>query len=156
MARREKGRKIDGWLILDKPVGMTSTEAVARVKRLFGAAKAGHAGTLDPLASGCLPIALGEATKTVAFVMDGRKLYRFTVRWGVETDTDDAEGRVIATSDRRPGEAEIRAALTRFTGTTMQTPPKFSALKIAGERAYDLAREGEEVILEARPVEIDR
>jgi tRNA pseudouridine55 synthase len=154
--RRREKRKVDGWLILDKPSGMTSTHAVSVVKRAFAAKKAGHAGTLDPLATGILPIALGEATKTVSFVMDGRKAYRFTVRWGIETDTDDAEGRVIATSEQRPDAAAIRAALPRFTGTIMQTPPKFSALKIAGERAYDLAREGEEVILEARPVEIDR
>jgi tRNA pseudouridine55 synthase len=154
--RRREKRKVDGWLILDKPSGMTSTHAVSVVKRAFAAKKAGHAGTLDPLATGILPIALGEATKTVSFVMDGRKAYRFTVRWGIETDTDDAEGRAIATSEQRPDEAAIRAALPRFTGTVMQTPPKFSALKIAGERAYDLAREGEEVILEARPVEIDR
>jgi tRNA pseudouridine55 synthase len=154
--RRREKRKVDGWLILDKPSGMTSTHAVSVVKRAFAAAKAGHAGTLDPLATGILPIALGEATKTVSFVMDGRKAYRFTVRWGIETDTDDAEGRVIAASEQRPDVAAIRAALPRFTGTVMQTPPKFSALKIAGERAYDLAREGEEVILEPRPVEIDR
>jgi tRNA pseudouridine55 synthase len=154
--RRREKRKVDGWLILDKPSGMTSTHAVSVVKRAYAAAKAGHAGTLDPLATGILPIALGEATKTVSFVMDGRKAYRFTVRWGIETDTDDAEGRVIARSELRPDVAAIRAALPRFTGPVMQTPPKFSALKIAGERAYDLAREGEEVILEPRPVEIDR
>jgi tRNA pseudouridine55 synthase len=154
--RRREKRKVDGWLILDKPSGMTSTHAVSVAKRAFAAAKAGHAGTLDPLATGILPIALGEATKTVSFVMDGRKAYRFTVRWGIETDTDDAEGRVIATSEQRPDVAAIRAALPRFTGTILQTPPKFSAIKIAGERAYDLAREGEEVTLEARPVEIDR
>jgi len=142
--------------VLDKPVGMTSTHAVSVVKRAFAAKKAGHAGTLDPLATGVLPIALGEATKTVSFVMDGRKAYRFTVRWGIETDTDDAEGRVVATSQMRPDGAAIRAALSRFTGQIMQTPPKFSAIKIAGERAYDLAREGEAVSLEPRPVEIDR
>src|SRR5262245_59499206 len=135
---------------------MTSTHAVAVVKRLFTAKRAGHAGTLDPLASGLLPIALGEATKTVPFVMDGRKAYRFTVRWGVETDTDDAEGQPIAQSDARPDAAQIRAALPRFTGAIMQTPPKFSAVKIAGERAYDLARAGEAVSIEARPVEIGR
>ena len=153
--RREK-REVNGWLILDKPVGMTSTHAVAVIKRVFSAKKAGHAGTLDPLASGVLPIALGEATKTVSFVMDGRKAYRFTVRWGIETDTDDAEGSAIATSDLRPDETAISAMLARFTGPIMQTPPKYSAIKIAGERAYDLAREGEEVNLEPRPVEIDR
>jgi tRNA pseudouridine55 synthase len=154
--RKRDKRNVDGWLVLDKPVGMTSTHAVSVVKRAFAAKKAGHAGTLDPLATGILPIALGEATKTVSFVMDGRKSYRFTVRWGVETDTDDAEGRVVATSDLRPDAEAIRLALPRFTGTIMQTPPKFSALKIAGERAYDLAREGEEVALEPRPVEVDR
>jgi tRNA pseudouridine55 synthase len=153
--RREK-REVNGWLVLDKPVGMTSTHAVAAVKRVFSAKKAGHAGTLDPLASGVLPIALGEATKTVSFVMDGRKAYRFTVRWGVETDTDDAEGRAVASSERRPAEADIRALLPRFTGAIMQTPPKFSAIKIAGERAYDLARDGQEVVLEERQVQIDR
>jgi len=156
MGRRIKGRKVDGWLILDKPVGMTSTEAVARVKRLFGAAKAGHAGTLDPLASGCLPVALGEATKTVANVMDGRKLYRFTVRWGVETTTDDTEGAVAATSDRRPSPDEIRALLSEFTGDVLQVPPRFSAVKIAGERAYDLAREGAPVELVARVIAVHR
>jgi tRNA pseudouridine55 synthase len=129
---------------------------VAVIKRAFSAAKAGHAGTLDPLATGVLPIALGEATKTVSFVMDGRKAYRFTVRWGAETDTDDAEGKVIASSDARPDADAIRNVLRQFTGTILQTPPKFSALKIAGERAYDLAREGEEVNLEPRPVEIER
>src|SRR5262249_13035051 len=153
--KREK-RNVDGWVVLDKPIGMTSTHAVSVVKRAFAAKKAGHAGTLDPLATGVLPIALGEATKTVSFVMDGRKAYRFTVRWGIETDTDDAEGRVVATSQMRPDGAAIRAALSRFTGQIMQTPPKFSAIKIAGERAYDLAREGEAVSLEPRPVEIDR
>lgn len=152
---RPKKRDVHGWVVLDKPVGMTSTHAVSVVKRAFAAKKAGHAGTLDPLASGLLPIALGEATKTVPFVMDGRKAYQFTVAWGTQTDTDDTEGRVIATSDKRPDEAAIRALLPRFTGTILQTPPKFSAIKIAGERAYDLARDGETVELEARPVEID-
>ena len=154
MARRDKGRKVDGWLVLDKPVGLTSTDAVARVKRLFGAAKAGHAGTLDPLASGCLPVALGEATKTVANVMDGEKVYRFTVRWGEETNTDDTEGSVVRASDIRPTEAEIRAVLAEFTGRIMQVPPRFSAVKIAGERAYDLARDGEAVEIEAREISV--
>jgi tRNA pseudouridine55 synthase len=154
--RRRVKREVDGWVVLDKPVGMTSTHAVAVVKRAFQARKAGHAGTLDPLASGILPIALGEATKTVPFVMDGRKSYRFTVRWGVETDTDDAEGRAIAESGLRPSTEAVRAALPGFIGTIMQTPPKFSAVKIAGERAYDLARAGEEVTIEPRPVEIGR
>src|SRR5207248_6442814 len=134
--RKRERRDVHGWIVLDKPVGMTSTHAVGVVKHLFQAKRAGHAGTLDPLASGVLPIALGEATKTVSFVMDGRKTYRFTIRWGIETDTDDAEGRVIATSEVRPDVEAIRAMLPRFTGAIMQTPPKFSAVKIAGERAY--------------------
>jgi len=153
--KRDK-RDVHGWVVLDKPVGMTSTHAVSIVKRLFAAKRAGHAGTLDPLASGCLPIALGEATKTVPFVMDGRKLYRFTVRWGEERDTDDAEGRVSATSDRRPRPDAIRALLPAYIGTIQQVPPRFSAIKIEGERAYDLARDGETVELTARPVEITR
>jgi len=152
-AKREK-HDVHGWVVLDKPVGMTSTHAVSVVKRLFKARRAGHAGTLDPLASGCLPIALGEATKTVPFVMEGRKSYLFTVRWGEERDTDDAEGRVVATSDMRPTLDAIRAALPAFTGTIEQVPPRYSAIKIAGERAYDIARDGEEVELEARPVDI--
>jgi tRNA pseudouridine55 synthase len=156
MRRREKGRKVDGWLILDKPVGMTSTEAVAKAKRFFGAQKAGHAGTLDPLASGCLPIALGEATKTVSFVMDGRKVYSFVVRWGEETETDDREGEIVATSDHRPSVADIRAILPEFTGRISQVPPRYSAIKIAGERAYDLARSGEEVTLEPREIRVHR
>jgi tRNA pseudouridine55 synthase len=154
--RRRLKLDIHGWVVLDKPVGMTSTHAVSAVRRLTSARRAGHAGTLDPLASGCLPIALGEATKTVPFVMDGRKRYRFTVRWGEERDTDDAEGRVVETSAARPGEADIRAVLPRFTGSIAQVPPRFSAIKVAGERAYDLARDGEVVELEARPVEIGR
>src|SRR5262245_1873094 len=153
--KREK-RDVHGWVVLDKPVGMTSTHAVAVIKRLYSAKRAGHAGTLDPLASGLLPIALGEATKTVPFVMDGRKLYRFTVRWGEERDTDDSEGRVTATSEQRPGGDDIRALLPRFTGTIEQAPPRFSAIKIDGERAYDLAREGEVVDIAPRPVEIHR
>ena len=154
--RRREKRDVHGWLILDKPVGMTSTHAVSVVRRLFTARRAGHAGTLDPLASGCLPIALGEATKTVPFVMDGRKNYRFTVRWGEERDTDDAEGRVVETASVRPTPDDIRALLPRFTGTIEQVPPRFSAIKIDGERAYDLAREGETVELDPRPVEIHR
>ena len=148
--KREK-RDVHGWIVLDKPVGMTSTHAVSVIKRLFTAKRAGHAGTLDPLASGILPLALGEATKTVPFVMDGRKRYRFTVRWGEERDTDDAEGRVVASSDARPAADAIRGCLPAFTGTIAQVPPKFSAIKIEGERAYDLARDGQEVTLEARP-----
>jgi tRNA pseudouridine55 synthase len=154
--RRREKRDVNGWVALDKPIGMTSTHAVSVVKRLFKARRAGHAGTLDPLASGVLPIALGEATKTVPFVMDGRKRYRFTVRWGEERDTDDAEGRVIATSAERPAVAAIRDLLPGFTGTIAQVPPRYSAIKIDGERAYDLAREGEIVELEPRPVEIHR
>jgi len=154
--RKRIKRDVHGWLVLDKPVGMTSTHAVSVVKRVFQAKRAGHAGTLDPLASGLLPIALGEATKTVPFVMDGRKIYRFTVRWGEERDTDDAEGRVTATSVERPGAQAIRALLPRFTGQIAQVPPRFSAVKVDGERAYDLARDGEVVELEARPVEIHR
>jgi tRNA pseudouridine55 synthase len=153
--KREK-RDVHGWVVLDKPIGMTSTHAVSVVKRLFCAKRAGHAGTLDPLASGCLPIALGEATKTVPFVMDSRKAYLFTIRWGEERDTDDAEGRVLATSASRPGADAIRALLPRFTGTIAQIPPRFSAVKIEGERAYDLAREGEAVELQSRPVDIHR
>jgi tRNA pseudouridine55 synthase len=154
--RKREKRDVHGWLVLDKPVGMTSTHAVSVVKRAFAAKRAGHAGTLDPLASGLLPIALGEATKTVPFVMDGRKVYRFTVRWGEERDTDDAEGRVTATSAERPRAEAIGAALPRFTGEIMQAPPRYSAVKIEGERAYDLARDGEVVELEPRPVEIHR
>jgi tRNA pseudouridine55 synthase len=153
--RRDK-RDVHGWIILDKPVGMTSTQAVSVVKRLFQAKRAGHAGTLDPLASGCLPIALGEATKTVPFVMDGRKLYRFTIRWGEERDTDDAEGQITATSASRPTAEQIQALLPSFTGVIEQVPPRFSALKVGGERAYDLARDGAAVELAARPVEITR
>jgi tRNA pseudouridine55 synthase len=153
--KRDK-RDVHGWVVLDKPVGMTSTHAVSVVKRLLKAKRAGHAGTLDPLASGALPIAVGEATKTVPFVMDGRKLYRFTVRWGEERDTDDAEGRVVARSDQRPSIEAIKALLPSFTGTIAQVPPRYSAIKVEGERAYDLARDGEVVELEARPVEIAR
>ncbi len=154
--KKRAKRDVHGWVVLDKPVGMTSTHAVAVIKRLFSAKRAGHAGTLDPLASGCLPIACGEATKTVPFVVDGRKTYIFTVRWGEERDTDDAEGRVINTSASRPQRAAIEAMLPRFTGTIEQVPPRFSAIKIDGERAYDLAREGEIVEIAARAVTIDR
>ncbi len=154
--RRKKGVDVHGWLILDKPVGMTSTAALGKARRLLNANKAGHAGTLDPLASGLLPLAFGEATKTVSFVMDGRKVYRFTIAWGVETDTDDAEGQVVATSDIRPDAAAIGTALDDFRGTIEQVPPAYSAIKVDGERAYDLARDGETVVLEARPVDIHR
>ena len=155
MSRRKKGLPINGWIILDKPVGMTSTQAVGKVRWLYQAQKAGHAGTLDPLATGVLPIALGEATKTVPYAVDGLKAYRFTVRWGIETDTDDAEGKPVRTSDKRPSRAEIEAVLPNFLGDILQTPPQFSAIKIDGNRAYDLAREGETVALEPRPVRID-
>ena len=158
MGRRgkKKGRPVSGWLILDKPVGMGSTDAVSKIKWLFQAEKAGHAGTLDPLASGMLPIALGEATKTVPYVQDGAKVYRFTIAWGEERSTDDLEGPVTKTSDTRPSQADILALLPNYTGVIMQTPPQFSAIKIAGERAYDLAREGETVDIPAREVEIGR
>ena len=155
MGRRKKGRAIHGWLVLDKPVGMTSTQAVGAVRRLFDARKAGHAGTLDPLATGVLPLALGEATKTVPYAVDGTKHYRFTVRWGAGTDTDDAEGRITATSELRPAREAVEALLPRFTGSILQTPPAFSAIKVDGNRAYDLARAGEVVELEARLVQID-
>jgi len=156
MARRRKGSPVHGWLIFDKPEGMNSTRAVGLVKRLYDAAKAGHAGTLDPLATGVLPIALGEATKTVPFVVEGSKVYRFTVRFGIETDTDDAEGKVTASSDRRPSSPEIEATLPRFTGEIIQVPPRFSALKVEGARAYELARDEEQFELEPRPVSIAR
>ncbi len=153
MARRKRrGEPVHGWLVLDKPYDMTSTAALGTVKRLFNAAKAGHGGTLDPLATGVLPIAFGEATKTVQYVMEGEKAYRFTVRWGEERDTDDAEGEVTATSDRRPTREEIEAVIPGFVGEISQLPPKFSAIKVRGERAYDLARDGEEVELKPRIV----
>jgi tRNA pseudouridine55 synthase len=154
--KKRPKRDVHGWVVLDKPVGMTSTHAVAVIKRLFAAKRAGHAGTLDPLASGSLPIALGEATKTVPFVVDSRKTYVFTIRWGEERDTDDAEGRVVATSERRPDAADIAAALPRFTGMIEQIPPRFSAVKIDGARAYDLAREGETVNIAPRTVTVHR
>jgi len=154
MGRRRGGLPIHGWVVLDKPTGVSSTVAVSRVRRLFVAQKAGHAGTLDPLATGVLAIALGEATKTVPYVMDGEKLYRFTARWGEARDTDDAEGEVLERSDMRPTEAQILAQLPRFTGELLQTPPAFSAIKVQGERAYDLAREGEEFSLAPRTVSI--
>lgn len=154
--RKPKGRAISGWLVLDKPVDFGSTEAVGKIKWLFNAQKAGHAGTLDPLASGMLPIALGDATKTVPYVMDGRKIYEFTVSWGEERSSDDLEGEVTHTSDKRPTEEEIRALLPNYTGVISQVPPQFSAIKIAGERAYDLARDGETVEIPSREVEIHR
>ena len=156
MARRRRGRPVHGWVNLDKPAGIGSTRAVGLVRRAFDAQKAGHAGTLDPLASGVLPIALGEATKTVSFVMDGRKSYRFTVRWGEARDTDDSEGAVVATCGRRPTEAEIERALPAFVGEIAQAPPAFSAVRVDGERAYRLARAGTPVEPAARQVVIDR
>ena len=157
MARaRRKGRPIHGWLSLDKPEGMTSTEAVARVRRITQAAKVGHGGTLDPLATGVLPIALGEATKTVTYIVDGRKHYRFTARLGEARSTDDREGEVTAQSPKRPDTAAIEQALPAFVGTILQVPPRFAAIKVEGERAYDLARRGDPVELAPRPVEIER
>jgi tRNA pseudouridine55 synthase len=158
VARRgkKKGRPVSGWVVLDKPVGLGSTEAVSKIKWLFQAEKAGHAGTLDPLASGMLPIALGEATKTVPYVQDGAKIYRFTVAWGEERSTDDLEGPVTKTSEKRPAEDEVRALLPNYTGVILQVPPQFSAIKIAGERAYDIAREGTAVEIPPREVEIAR
>lgn len=155
MGRRKKGDPIHGWLVLDKPLEMTSTQAVGKCRWLYNAKKAGHAGTLDPLASGILPIAFGEATKTVPFAQEAGKTYRFTIRWGESTTTQDAEGDVVATSDVRPAREAIEAALPQFIGDIQQVPPKFSAIKVDGERAYDLARAGEEVELSARPVRID-
>ena len=152
---KKQRNPVTGWLILDKPYGMTSTQAVGKVRFLFNAEKAGHGGTLDPLASGLLPIALGEATKTVSYAMDGRKVYRFTACWGEERTTDDLEGEVSATSDRRPSGKEIESILPRFTGEIMQAPPAFSAIKVDGERAYDLARAGETVELAERPILIE-
>jgi len=148
--------EISGWVNLDKPVGASSTQAVGRLKHLFNAKKAGHAGTLDPLASGVLPVAFGEATKTVPVVQDGVKEYRFRVRWGEESATDDAEGAIVARSEKRPSPADIEAALPRFTGLIEQTPPTYSAIKIDGARAYDLAREGETFKIAARPIHVYR
>jgi tRNA pseudouridine55 synthase len=156
MARRRKGRPINGWLNLDKPAGCTSTQVVARVKGLLGAAKAGHAGTLDPIATGILPIALGEATKTVRYLMEGLKVYRFSVRWGEARATDDCEGAVTETSPVRPDRPAIEAVLADFVGEIQQVPPKYSAIKIDGRRAYDLARAEEPVELVARKVWIER
>lgn len=152
---KSKKRNIHGWVVLDKPYGMTSTQAVGAVKYALGAKKAGHAGTLDPLATGLLPIALGEATKTVPIVQDGAKIYRFAVNWGKQTSTDDLEGDVIAKSDVRPDAVAIKAILPEFIGVIQQVPPTFSAIKVKGARAYDLARDGEKVELMARPIKID-
>ena len=152
---RKKGRDISGWLIVDKPAGITSTAVVNKVRWALDAKKAGHAGTLDPAATGVLAIALGEATKTVPFITDAMKCYRFQVRLGAATNTDDAEGEVIGTSDARPTDAEIEAALAQFNGDIMQVPPQFSAVKVDGERAYALARKGEDLELEARPLYVE-
>jgi tRNA pseudouridine55 synthase len=156
MGRKRKGRAVNGWIVVDKPAGITSTSVVNRVKRAFDAAKAGHAGTLDPAATGVLAVALGEATKTVPYVTDADKAYRFTLRWGLATDTDDAEGRVIAESPVRPEAAAIEAALAGFRGDIEQVPPQYSAVKVEGERAYDLARAGEAMDLAPRPLHVAR
>ncbi|HDR29053.1 tRNA pseudouridine(55) synthase TruB [Rhodovulum sp.] len=155
MGRSRKGRDISGWLVVDKPAGITSNAVVNKVRWAFGARKAGHAGTLDPAATGVLAVALGEATKTVPYITDALKAYRFTVRFGIATNTDDAEGEVIATSDLRPTDDEIRKALTGFVGDIAQVPPQFSAVKIDGERAYALARAGEEVEIAPRPLYVE-
>ena len=154
--RKPQGRPLDGWLIVDKPAGLTSTDVVNRVRRWFDAQKAGHGGTLDPLATGVLPIAFGAATKTVPYVMDGTKLYHFTLKFGDLRDTDDADGQTIETSEVRPDDATINAALPAFRGDIMQIPPIYSAIKIGGERAYDMAREGRAPVMEARPARVDR
>ncbi|MBF9057785.1 tRNA pseudouridine(55) synthase TruB [Rhodobacterales bacterium HKCCSP123] len=155
MGRKRKGRDVSGWVLVDKSAGMTSTAVVNKLRWAFDAKKAGHAGTLDPEATGMLPVALGEATKTIAYLGDALKGYDFTVRWGASTTTDDAEGEVLETSDLRPGETEIRAALPQFIGDIRQVPPQFSAVKVEGARAYDLARGGEELSLEARDLYVD-
>ncbi|HEY9216566.1 MAG TPA: tRNA pseudouridine(55) synthase TruB [Phenylobacterium sp.] len=155
MARRRKGEAVSGWICLDKPYDLTSTHAVSRVRRLFNAQKGGHAGTLDPLATGILPIALGEATKTVPFLVDADKAYRFNIAWGQSTTTLDREGEVIATSDVRPTPEQVEAVLGAMTGEVMQIPPQYSAIRVGGERAYDLARAGETVELAARQVRIE-
>lgn len=151
-APRIKRAEINGWVVLDKPIGLTSTRAVAQLKHIFNGKKAGHAGTLDPLATGILPIAFGEATKTVPYVQDGEKTYRFTVNWGVETNTDDSEGTMVQESAHRPSRDDVLAQLPNFIGNVLQKPPAFSAIKINGERAYDLARDGQAPDIEPRPV----
>ena len=155
MARKRKGRDISGWLVVDKPAGMTSTSVVNKVRWALQAKKAGHAGTLDPEATGVLAVALGEATKTVPYVTDALKAYRFAVTFGAATNTDDAEGEVIATSDQRPSDDDIKAALGAFVGDIMQVPPQFSAVKIDGQRAYKLARDGEDIEIGARPLWVE-
>lgn len=156
MARKQKGRAISGWLVVDKPAGMTSTAVVSKVKWAMDAQKAGHAGTLDPDATGVLAVALGEATKTVPYITDALKCYRFVVRLGVATKTDDAEGEVIQSSDLRPSDEEIAAALAAFRGDIQQVPPQFSAVKVEGERAYDIARGGGAMDLAARPLWVEK
>ncbi len=153
--RKKKGRPISGWVILDKPVGIGSTQCVSKIKWLYQAAKAGHAGTLDPLASGMLPLALGEATRTVPYIMDGQKTYRFTVTWGAQTNTDDLAGEVTNSSEKRPSKDDILALLPNYTGEIEQVPPQFSAVKIDGERAYKRARDGEEMEIKSRIVQIE-
>ena len=155
MGRKRKGRDISGWLVVDKPAGLTSTAVVNKVRWAFDAKKAGHAGTLDPEATGVLAVALGEATKTVPFITDAMKAYTFTVTLGAATNTDDAEGEVIATSAERPSDEEIKEALLGFIGEIQQVPPKFSAVKVDGQRAYKLARDGEEVELSSRPLWVE-
>lgn len=155
MGRKRKGRDISGWLVVDKPAGLTSTAVVNKVRWAFDAKKAGHAGTLDPDATGVLAVALGEATKTVPFITDAMKAYTFTVTLGAATNTDDAEGEVIATSAERPSDEEIKEALLGFIGEIQQVPPKFSAVKVDGQRAYKLARDGEEVELSSRPLWVE-
>ena len=156
MARKRRGDPVHGWLIVDKPAGITSSAVVGKVRRIFNAAKAGHGGTLDPMATGILPIAFGEATKTVSYVMDGIKSYRFTVRWGESRTTDDAEGDVSGTSDVRPDEAQIRAALGSFIGDIEQVPPIYSAIKVDGQRSYDLARRDQAVELKPRTIHVEK
>jgi len=154
MARRRKGNKVDGWLVIDKDLGISSAKIVGAVKRIYGAQKVGHGGTLDPLATGILPIGLGEATKTMPFVVDATKEYSFTVQWGSSTDSDDCEGAIVASGGRLPSEDEVRGALAGFTGSIQQVPPAYSAIKVNGQRAYKLARDGETVELKPRSVEI--
>ncbi len=154
MARRKKGNPVHGWINLDKPQGLTSTQALGRVRRILEAQKCGHAGTLDPLATGILPLALGEATKIIPYVQDADKTYSFTVKWGEATDTEDSEGEIIKTSDIRPTHAQIEAILSNFIGDITQIPPKYSAIKIDGQRAYDLARAGEDIEMKSRHVQI--
>jgi len=156
MGRKRRGDPVHGWLIVDKPAGITSSAVVGKVRRIFNAAKAGHGGTLDPMATGVLPIAFGEATKTVSYVMDGIKSYRFTVRWGESRTTDDAEGEISGTSDVRPDGAAIRAALGAFIGDIEQVPPVYSAIKVDGRRSYDLARQDQPVDLKARPIHVEK